>query len=410
MSSPHFKPPPLPADETARLTALLECQVLDTDPEPVFEAIVASASALTGMPIALISLIDEHRQWFKANVGLDASQTSRELSFCGHAILADVVMQVPDTHEDERFARHPLVLGPPNIRAYFGAPLELSTGEKLGTLCVIDREPRVLDDEQLAGLKTLADQAAAMLELRRRVWQLEQTKLENERLIEDLRSTNVVKRAAHLTIFSLARLAEARDHETGAHLERVRTYCRLLATQLAEAGQFTDEIDDGFIELIYQTSPLHDIGKVAVPDCVLLKPGRLDEGEFAIMQTHAEAGAETLNAALSENPDAEFLRMARDIALTHHERFDGKGYPQGLRGGDIPLCGRITAVADVYDALTSKRVYKGRFSHDIAQKMIIEERGRHFDPRVVDAFHACAAAFDNVRREHAEVGDLSKAA
>lgn len=205
-----------------------------------------------------------------------------------------------------------------------------------------------------------------------------------------------------VAIFAMAKLAESRDPETGSHLERVRSYSRVLAQHLAGIDRFRDEITPEFTRLIYLTSPLHDIGKVAIPDCVLLKPGRLSDREFEIMKSHAMLGAQTLDAALLEHPEAGFLKMARDIAATHHERFDGTGYPAGLKGEAIPLCGRIVAVADVYDALTTKRVYKNAFAHDVARSMIIEERGSHFDPDVVDAFLACEQQFIDVRNRFDE--------
>jgi putative two-component system response regulator len=191
-----------------------------------------------------------------------------------------------------------------------------------------------------------------------------------------------------VTIFALAKLAESRDPETGAHLDRVRNYCRVIAQNLAANPKFTREIDGEFIRLIYATSPLHDIGKVGIPDHVLLKPGLLNEAEYSVMKTHAQLGAETLGAALDLFPHAKFLKMACEIAATHHERWDGSGYPNGLRGEEIPLCGRILAVADVYDALCSKRVYKDAYSHNIARAIIMEASGKHFDPEVVKGFLA----------------------
>lgn len=196
-----------------------------------------------------------------------------------------------------------------------------------------------------------------------------------------------------LTIFSLAKLAESRDPDTGAHLERMREYCRILGDELAQWNWYRSRIDGEFCQLLYFTSPLHDIGKVGIPDRVLLKPGRLDPDEFEIMKGHTLLGASTLEAAWRAHPEAQFLAMAREIALTHHERFDGKGYPHGLAGEDIPLSGRITALADVYDALTSKRVYKDAFSHEKARTIILEGRGTHFDPDVVTAFEHCEEEF-----------------
>ena len=205
-----------------------------------------------------------------------------------------------------------------------------------------------------------------------------------------------------LTIFALAKLAESRDPDTGRHLERVRNYSRLLAAQLATYPEFSATINGSFIALIYQTSPLHDIGKIAIPDSVLLKAGSLNDAEYAIMKTHATHGAETLGAALRQYPEAIFLQMARDIAATHHERWDGSGYPAGLRGNAIPLCGRIVALADVYDALTSKRVYKSAMNHATARSIILEGSGKHFDPAIVQAFLAREADFIAISHHHAE--------
>ncbi len=205
-----------------------------------------------------------------------------------------------------------------------------------------------------------------------------------------------------LTIFALAKLAESRDPETGAHLERVCCYSRALAHHLSGRPEFAAEANDGFVRLIYETSPLHDIGKVAIPDCVLLKPGRLSDREFTIMKSHAMLGAETLDAALKQHPEAKFLRMAREIAATHHERFDGTGYPKGLKATDIPLSGRIVALADVYDALTTKRVYKAAFQHEVAKSIILAESGTHFDPRIVETFLACEQQFIDIANRFAE--------
>jgi putative two-component system response regulator len=212
----------------------------------------------------------------------------------------------------------------------------------------------------------------------------------------------VATESRDVTIFVLAKLAESRDPETGAHLERVRSYCRVLAQHLQHSARFSGEIGDDYVRLIFETSPLHDIGKVAIPDTVLLKPGRLTAQEFEIMKTHTLHGAQTLAAAMHEFPNAAFLRMAYDIALSHHERFDGSGYPRGLVGEAIPLCGRIVALADVYDALTSKRVYKDDMSHATAKAIIVSETGKHFDPAVVDVFLELDDEFMAIRDRYAE--------
>jgi putative two-component system response regulator len=205
-----------------------------------------------------------------------------------------------------------------------------------------------------------------------------------------------------VTIFALAKLAESRDPETGAHLERVRGYCKVLADHLTARADFQIEGGASYAQLIYRTSPLHDIGKVGIPDHVLLKPGRLSDHEFEIMKSHTLLGARTLEAALKEHPEASFLRMALDIALTHHERWDGTGYPHGLKGEAIPLCGRLVALADVYDALTSKRVYKDAFPHDMARAIIINETGSQFSPQVVEAFLATEPSFNRIREQYSD--------
>lgn len=211
-----------------------------------------------------------------------------------------------------------------------------------------------------------------------------------------------------VAIFALAKLAESRDTETGRHLERVQCYSRSLARQMSELPKFADVVDGEFIRLIYQTSPLHDIGKVAIPDCVLRKPGRLSDDEFKVMKTHVEHGASTLDAALERFPEAQFFRVARDIAASHHERWDGRGYPAGLAGEAIPLAGRIVAVADVYDALTSRRCYKDAFTHETARSIIINDSGTHFDPDVVDAFLRAEPDFIGIRERFGDELDATR--
>jgi putative two-component system response regulator len=203
-----------------------------------------------------------------------------------------------------------------------------------------------------------------------------------------------------MAIFALAKLAESRDPETGHHLERVQSYARVLAQQLSRLPELAHEVDPEFIRLIYLTSPLHDIGKVGIPDCVLRKPGRLNAAEFEIMKSHALLGAETLDAALARYPEARFLQVARDIAAAHHERWNGSGYPLGLAGEEIPLAARIVALADVYDALTTKRCYKEAYSHLVARSIIENDSGSHFDPRVVAAFIAGEDEFLAIQRRY----------
>jgi putative two-component system response regulator len=194
-------------------------------------------------------------------------------------------------------------------------------------------------------------------------------------------------------LFQLAKLAESRDPESGQHLERIRAYCHLLADDLRKSGVYAEEADAEFVRLMWLTSPLHDIGKTGIPDSILLKPGRLSDDEFAVMRTHTSIGAETLAEALRHCPDSRYCRIALDIVQSHHERWDGQGYPQRLALERIPLAARIMAIADVYDALTSKRVYKNALSHAVAVNIIVEGSGSHFDPMLVQAFCRQQEAF-----------------
>jgi putative two-component system response regulator len=202
----------------------------------------------------------------------------------------------------------------------------------------------------------------------------------------------------HLAIFALAKLAESRDPETGHHLERMREYTRSLAAHMVSANMQADTLTPEYILTLYQTSPLHDIGKVGIPDSILLKPGRLSDAEFQIMKTHTVIGGTTLSSLAEKNPGVAYFKMAADIAMYHHERFNGTGYPAGLKGSEIPLCARIVALADVYDAIVSKRVYKHAYDHDVARGIILDERGKHFDPEVVDAFAQAEDDFTEISR------------
>jgi len=197
-----------------------------------------------------------------------------------------------------------------------------------------------------------------------------------------------------VTIAAMGSLAETRDNETGNHIRRTQHYVRELARALADHPRFADTLTPQMIELLYKSAPLHDIGKVGIPDAILLKPGKLTADEFEIMKRHTTYGRDTILAAeaLLDVPDS-FLRLAREIAYSHQEKWDGSGYPEGLRGEDIPLSARLMAVADVYDALISRRVYKPAFSHEEATAIIEGGRGSHFDPDMVDAFSGLSQRF-----------------
>jgi response regulator RpfG family c-di-GMP phosphodiesterase len=207
---------------------------------------------------------------------------------------------------------------------------------------------------------------------------------ENLEKLVDVRSQALMK-SRHAVIIGLAKLAESRDDQTGQHLDRIRHYVLILARQLAIKRP---EFDESFIEILADTSSLHDIGKVGVPDAVLLSPQRLTDQQREIIQKHPLIGGDTLLAIRRAWGDDPFHITACEIAFSHHERWDGTGYPFGLSGEDIPLSGRIVALADVYDALTTKRVYKDALPHDQARTIVMSGSGTHFDPEIVKAFCA----------------------
>jgi len=211
-----------------------------------------------------------------------------------------------------------------------------------------------------------------------------------------------LNRTRDVTILTLASLAETRDNETGAHILRTQRYVRALAQHLSINPRFAPELNDETIDLLYKSAPLHDIGKVGIPDAILLKPGKLTDTEFEVMKGHAIIGADALKVAEERLGSNSFLRLAREISLTHHEKWDGSGYPAGLRGEQIPLSGRLMAVADVYDALISKRVYKPAFSHQKAMDIIRAGRGAHFDPDVIDSLDAIEDQFREIARKYSD--------
>ncbi|MHA4867634.1 HD-GYP domain-containing protein [Duganella sp. PWIR1] len=187
-------------------------------------------------------------------------------------------------------------------------------------------------------------------------------------------------------IWAMASLAETREYETANHLRRVQHYIAALGRQLQSHKRFEEELSDANIKALFKAAPLHDIGKVSIPDAILLKPDRLTDDEFEIMKKHTVYGRDAIvNVEHALGYTNTFLRYAREIAYSHQEKFDGSGYPQGLAGEAIPMSARLMAVADVYDALISKRVYKPAFTHETAMEMIRQGSGEHFDPDVVDA-------------------------
>lgn len=256
----------------------------------------------------------------------------------------------------------------------------------------------------LARVKThlrLRDQSAHLEDLVRERTQNLQTKTEELLLSQEL------------TIVALGSLAETRDNETGNHIQRTRAYVEAMAGRLAILPCYRDTISPAEWEMMWRSAPLHDLGKVGIPDHILLKPGKLTIEEFEVMKRHPVIGRDALRAAecRAHSTDGSILRVAGEIAYSHHERWDGSGYPEGMSGEEIPLSARLMALADVYDALICKRVYKAAMPHGAAVEIIREGRAKHFDPQIVDCFldnvdefHSIAARFSD---DNADAGSTT---
>jgi response regulator RpfG family c-di-GMP phosphodiesterase len=276
-------------------------------------------------------------------------------------------------------------------------------------------DPDDLAEMMLAGADDFLAKPFSAVQLQARVkaaLRLKEAQDRSDRLNQDLLTANRgleqslraldgdLIEARNAMVLALAELVGYRDAETGAHLMRLQRYCRVLAEEAAGAPAFGGAIDENFITMLECCAPLHDIGKAGLPDHILLKPGPLDARERAIMQTHTTIGADTLQKVADRHGFARpFFRTAVDIARHHHERYDGTGYPDGLTGDSIPLAARIVALADVYDALRSRRVYKPALSHATAVRMMTEESSGHFDPSLVPAFLRCGAEFARIFHE-----------
>ncbi len=265
--------------------------------------------------------------------------------------------------------------------------------------------------ENLSLLQQLTAQKSETEEARAELEKANASLLEHEQRLEQMvqeRTAQLQQRTEEVvaikdtTIMALTSLAETRDNETGNHIRRTQNYVRSLAKHLRNHPRFSAFLNDENIEMVYKIAPLHDIGKVGIPDYILHKPGKLTDEEFEIMKTHTTLGGNAISGAESmtnvrNNP---FLKAARQIAIGHHERWDGSGYPFALTGDHIPIVARLMAVADVYDAMTCKRVYKAAIPHDEVAAFIVAGKGKHFDPDVVDAFVAVQSEFREIAERY----------
>jgi putative two-component system response regulator len=226
------------------------------------------------------------------------------------------------------------------------------------------------------------------------------------------RRTQEVNAIQNVTIHAMASLAETRDSDTGNHIRRTQFYVKLLAEKLRFNPRFSDFLNDQTIDMLFKSAPLHDIGKVGIPDRILLKPGKFEPEEFEIMKTHTTLGRNAIMQAEKElGIEVPFLFLAKEIAYGHQEKWDGSGYPEGLSGDDIPISARLMAIADVYDALISRRVYKAGMPHEKAVQIISEGKGTHFDPDLVEAFLELQDEFKSIAERYADTdSDIAKKA
>jgi response regulator RpfG family c-di-GMP phosphodiesterase len=271
--------------------------------------------------------------------------------------------------------------------AFLSTPLLLTSLETqdgiLGVLNVTEKsDDSPFSEEEIEWIRSIADAAAIALDNVTRRIRLQQS--------------------VRVLLQTLGNLAEFRDDETTRHIERVTRMARILAEELQREGPYTTLVSNEFVDMLVQAAPMHDIGKVGIPDEILTKPGALTDEEFQIIKVHTEIGRRVLSRAVDPTCPVPLLRMCIDIAHCHHEKYDGTGYPRRIAGRDIPLSARIIALVDAYDAITSRRRYKEAKSHAEAVEIVHEEAGRHFDPVLVEAFLRCRDQFKQVR-EHCDV-------
>jgi len=329
-------------------------------------------------------LLREHYKVKIANSGENALRIAAEVPQ-PQLILLDIMMPLMDGYEVcERLKRDPRTMHIPVI--FLTAKDQVEAEEKGLALGAVDYITKPVSPPiVLARVKThLALQAVDNF-----------LRDQNEFLeTEVARRTREVAAIQDVTILAMASMAETRDTETGNHIRRTQFYVKALAERLRKHSRFAWYLTDANINILFKSAPLHDIGKVGIPDRILLKPGRLEPEEFEIMKTHTTLGHDAIaHAEAALGTSVEFLSCAKSIALSHQEKWDGSGYPQGLAGDAIPIAARLMALADVYDALISRRVYKEAMVHEKAMQIIVEGRGSHFDPDIVDAFVAIHEEF-----------------
>lgn len=375
-------------EQTRILTLALDfCRSLGGADEldEVLDRVIAVTSEMAGCRRVSIMLPDADGRFLcvAKSIGMDEDAAANTRVPIGEAIAGRVFQTgrpaVVNTEDHEGYIRSPydtsLFASVPLVSTPLGA-----AGNTVGVLNVTDRcDKREFSPSELEYIDLIAGVSGSA--------------------IHSVLSRQARDEARDSIVLALAKLAEHRDSDTGKHLERVTRYSIILARKLQEHDRFRERIDAAFIAALERAVPLHDIGKVAIPDHILRKPGKLTDAEMTIMKTHAGIGASTIRSVIERTPGADFLIVAEEIASAHHEWVDGSGYPNGLAGDAVPLSARIVAVADVYDALTTRRPYKEPFSHEKSTDIITRSSGTQFDSAVVGAFVALASEFSALARE-----------
>jgi response regulator RpfG family c-di-GMP phosphodiesterase len=307
-------------------------------------------------------------------------------------LLIDDLEEYLKEHPDSRSTRLLLEEG---MKSSMVLPL-IANNVTRGFLIFASVEKQSFTQEHVDFISSIVGQISLSIQRGELLYEIEQHTRNLEHMVE-VRTREVIK-TQKTTIFALSKLAETRDPETGNHLERIRNYSVLLAQILKYSGSY-EEIDNQYLRDLYDSSILHDIGKVGIPDGILLKDGILTKREYELMQSHTVIGYEALKSASRDLGDDSFLNMAMDVTLSHHERWDGNGYPGGLKGEDIPLAARIVAIADVYDALTSRRPYKEAYPHERAIEIMKQEHFR-FDPYLFEVFIDNQEEYNTIRMRY----------
>lgn len=354
-----------------------------THSEAVISTLIAAVTELTQIETMSLWLSPQLDNRFTCHHPLNREPASFDIGDCPPGVIPDVLhnrqiwlhsqtsrMRLSDFDKS-------LFAGPPLL----SLPI-YSTNGVLGLLNLAG-EPVAFSADILDALAGIADVTSTALQSH---WNRE-----------------AFEQAQDAIITALAKLSEYRDPETGAHLLRLKKYCGLICNELTNNPAYREKVTPTFTVDLIRSSPLHDIGKVGIPDAILKKPGKLTGEEFEIMKSHAGIGGDTLRAVYDQYPSQSFIKCGMDVAYCHHEKWNGSGYPQGLKGEAIPLAARILALVDVYDALTCRRVYKAPFPREKAKAIILEGSGEHFDPNIVKAFLSIENDFYQIAEQYADM-------